>query len=221
MRVGVVGCRFNTLRFLRGLLEDEIPVDKLITLAPERAGTTVSGYCDLIDFAKDRGIDTYVSRRYKWGEREERELGKEQFDIVFCVGWQRLLPAWFLNLSRLGVFGMHGSCYPLPGGRGRSPQVWSILKGAQRYYAHIFRYDPEADHGKNLHQEDFDITSQDTAATLQWKSQIVFSRTLARLWPEIKAGQLKLQDQDSTAQPGYFPQRRPEDGLINWNNPAQ
>ncbi len=219
-RVGVVGCRFNTKRFIEALLDDGIPVDFLITIDPNIESVKNSGYVDLSQFAKDNGIDVYPSEKYAFGEKQKRDLRGQDFDIIFCVGWQRILPEWFLNLSRQGVFGMHGSCYRLPQGRGRSPQVWSIINGADEYHAHIFQYAAGADDGKLLHVETFDITPFDTAASLQVKSQLVFNRTIKNLWSKIKKNRLELTEQPEKVKPSYFPKRTPADGQINWHQGA-
>lgn len=219
MRVGVVGCRFNTMRFLQGLLRDNIPVHFLLTLDQTQADS-VSGFEDFGSFAEKNEIEVYRAANYNLNKKDQCNLAEKKFDIVFCVGWQRLLPMWFLELSRLGVFGMHGSCKLLPAGRGRSPQVWSIILGSKKYYAHIFRYAKGADEGMLWHVESFDINPFDTTSSLQLKSQIVFNRIVKKRWQEIKDGTMQLRPQPY-GKSSWFEKRSPEDGLIDWAQPAQ
>ena len=55
-------------------------------------------------------------------------------DIIFCMGWQRLIPEWLLNDLSVGAFGMHGSNKPLPHGRGRSPLNWSLIQDKNMFH---------------------------------------------------------------------------------------
>ena len=218
IKVAVIGCRFNTKRFILELHQDNITIDTLITLDPKAAKESYAGYEDISSLSKTINSHLLYTPTYNFDDKLKNKIKKNPPDITFCVGWQRLLPKWFLDINRLGVFGMHGSGYQLPLGRGRSPQVWSILEGFTQYHAHIFKYESDADSGLIFHHECFDITPFDTAASLQIKSQMVFNRTLRNRWNEIENGSLMLSKQDSSIKPTYFPKRTSKDGIINWSN---
>jgi methionyl-tRNA formyltransferase len=136
-------------------------------------------------------------------------------DIIFCVGWQRILPNKILNAPLLGVLGMHGSKYKLPKGRGRSPQVWTIIKGSKSYYSHIIQYDSGVDSGKILQIKKVDVTPFDTSADLQIKSQIIFNQYIKKNLYKLEYLISKGKEQKNI-KTHYFKKRVPDDGLINW-----
>ena len=115
---------------------------------------------------------------------------------------------------------MHGSHLKLPNGRGRSPQVWSIISGATTYYAHIFKYSKNADEGEILFVKKIDITIFDTPATLQHKSQLIFNQFLFENKNSLEHTLLQTSSQNDE-ETSWFEKRTPADGLIDWKTVVQ
>jgi hypothetical protein len=135
----VVGCRENTAEFVDRLLSNQCPVAGIVTISQSTADRNkVPSWLDLSgEFGQQ--IPVYVAHSYKLEHPADVEaLSATQADVGFCIGWQRLLPQWFLNRHRNGVFGMHACANRLPNGRGRSPINWSVIEAEQGVQSTFF-----------------------------------------------------------------------------------
>lgn len=211
----VIGCRHNTVELINSMLDDNLPVDAVLTIEPQVSERIdVSGFVD-IQYHIPSNIPVYRATHY--GLKKDRDLLKDlRFKVGFCVGWQRLIPSWFLNQSEVGVFGMHASKYYLPGGRGRSPITWSIIENASVIRATVFKYGTDADDGKILDIADVEITPFDTIHTVQQKARIAFNRIIKKHYNNIVSGTIDWQTfpQD---EPTWYEKRTPASGKIDWS----
>ncbi|HYC02686.1 MAG TPA: methionyl-tRNA formyltransferase [Azospirillaceae bacterium] len=138
-------------------------------------------------------------------------------DIVFVCGWYWLFGAGTLALARDGFFGIHNSL--LPAYRGGAPLVWSIMNGEQTVGSTVFRMGPGMDDGDILLQvavrngPDRDVG--DILAEIEERLAV----ELPDRWRALLAGEARLQPQDEAAA-SYCGQRTPEDGRIEWREPA-
>ena len=48
-------------------------------------------------------------------------------DLLYVVGWSRLVDERVIDVSNVATLGMHPA--PLPRGRGRAPIAWTLIKG--------------------------------------------------------------------------------------------
>ena len=218
-RVAVAGCKHTTLELIVGLEQRGFTVDHAITLSPEQ-GThhKVAGYLDLRPFLESKAIPYSVVKQYSLNSPEDRAaMAALKLDALLVMGWQRLIPAWFLELLSIGAFGMHGSSKPLPHGRGRSPMNWSLIQNKDRFYTHLFRYQPGVDDGEIVAVQIFDITPFDSCLTLHYKNTLSMIALLERSLPALLAGTAKLTPQP-TEGATYYPKRSEEDGLIYWTD---
>lgn len=215
----VVGCRENTAEFVDRLLSNQCPVAGIVTISQSTADRNkVPSWLDLSgEFGQQ--IPVYVAHSYKLEHPADVEaLSATQADVGFCIGWQRLLPQWFLNRHRNGVFGMHACANRLPNGRGRSPINWSVIEGADVLHAHIFRYNDEPDAGDLLSVPQIHIEPHDDIQTLQQKSRAVFSREVIQQWDGLVKGTVSLLPLNSAGEPErFYPKRSEGDGLIDWS----
>jgi methionyl-tRNA formyltransferase len=215
MRIGVIGCRFNTYRFLEQLKRDKIPVNCVITKKYSNNSEAPSEFIDIVPLANLFSAKVFLLDNYTLTDGIIDKVVDQNLDIIFCIGWQRILPTKILRAPSLGVLGMHGSNYKLPKGRGRSPQVWTIINGSKYYYSHIFQYDSGIDSGKILQIKKIDVTPFDTAADLQIKSQIIFNQFIKNNLDKLDYLISKGKKQRDTKS-HYFKKRVPTDGLIDW-----
>lgn len=219
----VIGCRENTAEFIDRLLSSHCPVAGVVTISQSTAERNhVPSWTDLaLEFGAR--IPVYTSDSYKLENPPDlKVLGATSAAVGFCIGWQRLLPQWFLNRHSNGVFGMHACANRLPDGRGRSPINWSVIEGASRLHAHIFRYNDQPDAGELLSVPIIPIEPHDDIQTLQQKARVVFSSEVIRLWEQLLSDRLQLQPlSDSGAQDRVFPKRSEDDGLIDWTWSAE
>jgi methionyl-tRNA formyltransferase len=218
-RVAIVGCKHTTLELLLGLERNGYTVDHLITLSPEKAAEhNVAGYLDLRPVMEQKGIPYTVAAKYNMNSDEDRRaMLALKLDMLLVMGWQRIIPAWFLESLSIGAFGMHGSSKPLPHGRGRSPMNWSLIQNKDRFYTHLFRYDPGVDDGAIVAVQLFDITPFDTCLTLHYKNTLSMIQLASEALPSLLAGTAQLRPQP-TEGASYYPKRTEEDGLIYWSD---
>ena len=218
----VIGCRENTCEFIDSLLRHDCPVNGVVTISRAVADRNhVPSWGDLKqEFGKT--IPVYVSESYQLDRPEDEAwLRKCRGDAGFCIGWQRLLPQWFLDGCRNGVFGMHACANRLPNGRGRSPINWSVIEGATSLHAHIFRYNDQPDAGDLLSAPLMPVEPHDDIQTLQQKARVIFNREVIARWSELVGGNVRLLPLNSSGEPErFYPKRTAEDGLIDWNWPV-
>src|SRR5688572_9713863 len=146
-KIGIAGCKHTTKDLILGLKRNGLRIDHCLTLTPEKAQShEVAGYYDLRVFLDEEQIPFTIANNYNLKSKEDQEkLLPLGLDILLVMGWQRLIPEWYLNALSVGAFGMHGSSKPLPHGRGRSPMNWSLLQGKTIFYTHLFQYKPGID----------------------------------------------------------------------------
>ena len=217
MRVGVAGCKHTTLEFIDGMARLGHGIDQCITISPELGDSqAVAGYMDLRQPLQERGVPVHTTGTYSLREdKDAEELRPLELDLLFVIGWQRLIPDWYLETLSIGAFGMHGSSRPLPWGRGRSPMNWSLIQGENRFMTHLFRYRPGIDDGDIVGVQCFDITPHDTCLTLHYKNTLSMIRLAADLLPSLLDGTAEFHEQDEEGAT-YYPKRTAEDGLLDW-----
>jgi methionyl-tRNA formyltransferase len=218
-RIGVAGCKHTTMDFIVGLQRHGIAIDHCITISPEKGESQeVAGYYDLRPFLDQIGVPHTVARNYSLkSDEDQSRLLALGLDILLVMGWQRLIPDWFLSALSIGAFGMHGSSKPLPHGRGRSPMNWSLIQGKDIFYTHLFQYMPGVDDGPVVGVQMFDITPWDDCHTLHFKNTISMIQLCARHLPDLLTGRARLTPQPKD-EATYYPKREAEDGLIYWND---
>jgi methionyl-tRNA formyltransferase len=138
-------------------------------------------------------------------------------DIIFSFYFRAMLPMSLLACARLGAFNMHGSL--LPEFRGRAPTNWAVLKGATRTGATLHRMQAKPDAGAIVDQCAVPILPDDTAREVFDKVCVAAEIVLWRSLPALLAGTAPQLPNDIT-RGSYFGGRRPEDGRIDWRQPA-
>ncbi len=218
MKIGIFGCK-HTTKFLIESLSKKININYLITIDEDKSKKfDVADYCDLTEIAGKYNIGLYKSKTYNLKRKEDiKYINNLNMDIVFVVGWQRIVPVEILKDLSIGCFGMHGSSMNLPIGRGRSPMNWSIIEGRKYFYTNLFKYDSGVDSGDVLDTFRFDITNRDTSETMHFKNTLAMKYLIERNLDKLLGGthQFKLRKQRDTT-PTYYPKRTPDDSLIDW-----
>ena len=196
-------------------LESGVQISKIIGLNPESVNDLekISGYVDIAEFCNTKGINySYVDKYNLEGESPEDLLGSAE--VVWANAWQRLLPIDFVNYPKLGVIGAHGSCDGITKGRGRSPQNWAILIGADNFKISLFRISEGIDNGAVITTEQFPIEINDTILTSYLKSGISCASGIKKITDNSELIDHAVPQLDN---PEYFPKRVPDDGFIDWN----
>ncbi|MFD1514264.1 methionyl-tRNA formyltransferase [Halomarina rubra] len=138
-------------------------------------------------------------------------------ELLFVVGWSRLVDPAVFDLASVAALGMHPA--PLPRGRGRAPIAWSLIKGLDETALSFFHLVAEADAGDLVGQEPIPIAETDDAGSLYAKV-VEAGRTLIReSYPRFEAGEVPREPQDDT-EATWWPKRVPRHGLVDWTRPA-
>lgn len=135
-------------------------------------------------------------------------------DVVLVSGWYHLIPKKILDVPPYGVVGLHPSL--LPRYRGGAPLSWAIINGERETGISLFYFTDRVDAGDMLGQAAVAIDDADTIATLYDKINVAavgLVRDLVQRWRD--GGSFAGQPQDERAAT-WYPQRRPEDGVIDW-----
>jgi len=138
--------------------------------------------------------------------------------VVFVVGWYWIIDPMALTTAPGGYFGVHASL--LPKYRGNAPLVWAMLNGEERTGVSLFRLDNGIDTGDIVAQKVFSIEPSETIKDVLAKAEIATAELLLTHAREILEGKASFRKQDHTFA-SYCGLRRPEDGQIDWNQPAQ
>jgi len=139
-------------------------------------------------------------------------------DFLFSFYFRQMLATRLLEAAPRGAYNMHGSL--LPRYRGRVPVNWAVLHGERRTGATLHRMEARPDRGAIVSQQAVPILPDDTAGEVFAKVTVAAEIALDACLPALLAGNAPHHDQDP-AQASYFGGRRPEDGRIDWSQPAE
>lgn len=139
-----------------------------------------------------------------------------QPDLMFSFYYRNMLPANILAIAP--AFNMHGSL--LPAFRGRAPVNWAVLHGATEIGATLHEMTIKPDAGAIVAQTAVPILPDDTAFEVFGKVTVAAEQTLWHVLPALLEGRAPRIHND-LSQGGYFGGRKPEDGRIDWSQPAE
>ncbi len=138
-------------------------------------------------------------------------------DVLFSFYYRRMLSPALLATAGRGAYNMHGSL--LPKYRGRVPVNWAIIKGETETGATLHEMVEKPDAGRIVDQQSVPIGPDDLAIDVFHKITDAAASVLRRSLPGLVAGTARLTAQD-LSMGSYFTGRKPEDGRIDWSQPA-
>jgi len=138
--------------------------------------------------------------------------------LIFSFYYRHMLPVNLLAIAKFGAYNMHGSL--LPKYRGRVPVNWAVLHGETETGATLHEMAAKPDAGAITAQTSVPILPDDTAYEVFGKLTVAAEQTLWNVLPAILAGTPPRLPND-LSQGSYFGGRKPEDGRIDWSQPAQ
>lgn len=138
-------------------------------------------------------------------------------DLIFSFYFRQILSPELLKLPPLGGINLHGSL--LPAYRGRCPINWVLINGEEVAGVTLHYMEEKADSGDIISQREVPILWRDNALTLHGKMEEAARLLLQETFPLIKNGTAPRIPQDPS-RASYYGGRKPEDGLIDWAQPA-
>jgi methionyl-tRNA formyltransferase len=169
------------------------------------------------DLAAKARIPVYTPEGFE-DPREIEKLLTLQPDILFSCYYRHLLPQILLEAPPLGAWNMHGSL--LPKYRGRACINWALIKGETETGVSLHAMTEKPDQGDIVDQERVLIPRHYTALDLSLDCASAAGRVLRRSWKNLLSGNPPRTPQNPS-QASYFGGRRPEDGRIDWQAPAE
>lgn len=174
-------------------------------------------FFDISRLTQARGIPTYVI-----GEAGMKDAQLVSFieqlkpDLCVVVGWYHMVPASIRSMVK--CVGIHASM--LPKYSGGAPLVWAMINGETRTGVTLFEFEAGVDSGDIWAQAEIEITPEDTIATLYSRVETIGVTLLEQSLQRWSAGDLKpiTQKEDQRT---LYPQRSPEDGVIDWKWSAE
>ena len=138
-------------------------------------------------------------------------------DAMVVVGYGQIIPQAIIDLPKHGIVNVHASL--LPKYRGAAPIQWSIANGETLTGVTTMRIDAGLDTGDMLLKWETVIDHDEDALHLGARLAEAGADLLIRTLDGIAAGAIAPTPQDNT-QATYAPILKKEDGLIDWNLPA-
>ncbi|MWG36309.1 methionyl-tRNA formyltransferase [Halomarina oriensis] len=214
MRVVFVTHNDLGLACLEELVDLGADVRRVVT-RPQQPG--ISDQTDLSRFASAHDVPLEEVDDVNADAVRER-IAAEDPDLLFVVGWSRLVDPAVFDLANVAALGMHPA--PLPRGRGRAPIAWSLVKGLDETALSCFHLAEEADAGDLVGQRPIPVAVEDDAASL-YEKVVEAGRSLIReAYPRFEAGEVPREPQDDAAAT-WWPKRVPRHGLVDWTRPPR
>src|SRR5438132_5945887 len=216
LRIGWIGFHMEGLPALQAVLERGIPVQAVITLAPEQRAKR-SAAVDYGDVTRRFGVPLYQVADINSPEALAllRELA---LDVVFVLGWSQIIRPPALTSCRLGMIGAHASV--LPHNRGSAPVNWALIRVEKQTGNTLMWLANGVDTGDIIDQVSFTITPYDSCATLYEKVARSNSDMVLRLIPRLLSGERPGHKQALNGE-AISPRRRPEHGGVDWSQDNQ
>ncbi|WP_028081039.1 formyltransferase [Solimonas soli] len=139
-------------------------------------------------------------------------------DFLFSFYYRHMLKAPLLQSVTRGAYNLHGSL--LPKYRGRVPINWAVIRGESETGATLHLMNEKPDNGAIVGQRAVPILPDDTAHEVFGKVLVAAELVLVEQLPRLLDGTATLTPQNLAAGQ-YFGGRKPEDGRIDWSQPAQ
>ena len=181
-------------------------------------------YADIKKYCVSQNIDCMIKHNRKDPNLFKRIKALSP-DLILVVGWYHVLTKPWLDLAP--TYGLHASL--LPNYSGGAPLVWAMINGEKKTGITLFKLvhfspkgmstEAQVDSGPMIGQLSTDIYPDDTIATLYDRIELLGLKLLKEHLPMIANGSAKLLPQDERGR-RVFPQRSPEDGIIDWSLPA-
>jgi methionyl-tRNA formyltransferase len=200
---------------LEELISLDVHVGAIFTFTDEIAQKT-SGAVSFDEIAERYSIPIYKVKSTNNDEVIDK-IRKFYPDVIFVIGWTRLICSAILSIPPLGCIGMHASL--LPKYRGRAPVNWVLINGEKETGNTAILLSEGVDTGKIIAQRKIMISFSDTCQSLYHKVANSGRDMIRELVPKLVSRQVVAIEQDET-DAFEMPKRTPNDGLIDWSKSA-
>lgn len=205
----LVGCRC-----LEALLEAGEKILAVVTHADDP--NEERWFPSVAEFARKNHIPVYMPEKVN-DPSFTSLLAALEPEFIFSFYYRKILKPEILRIPKRGAYNMHGSL--LPRYRGRACINWAVLMGETETGATLHVMDEKADTGDIVGQKEVSIEFEDTALRVTHKVADAAHDLLLDVVPLLREEKAPHVPQNH-ADASYFGGRKPEDGKINWGDPA-
>lgn len=146
------------------------------------------------------------------------ELFQEKdIDLIISVNFNQILRKEIIQIPEKGCINVHASL--LPKYRGRAPLNWAIINGEDKTGVTVHFIDEDIDTGDIILQREIPIKDDDYINDILSQVKEIYPKIVSEAVDRIKKDEVNPEPQKGDG--FYCPKRRPEDGLIDWNNDAE
>ncbi|MBT6012111.1 MAG: formyl transferase [Candidatus Marinimicrobia bacterium] len=214
MKIVFIGTVDFSLHMLKSLIECNVEVVGVVT---DKDCGINSDYADLVPTCEEYKIPYLLTNNVNKQESVDW-IAALTPEVIFCLGWSRLINNNLLNLPPLGVIGFHPTA--LPKNRGRHPLIWALVLGLKKTASTFFFMDEGADSGDILSQQEIIISDDDDAQSLYRKMSETAKKQLLDIVPDLSKGQYQRTQQDHL-RANVWRKRGIRDGEIDWRMSAK
>lgn len=214
MKILFIGAVDFSAYALRKLINMQANVVGVCTLSHSSFN---ADHCDLTPIARDANIPCRITPNIN-DDNVIQWIRERNPDVIFCLGWSKLIREPLLNMPKLGVVGFHPAA--LPANRGRHPLIWALVLGLKETASTFFFMDEGADSGDILSQVKVPIDETDDAGTLYSKVTDIAIQQIEDFVPKLAIGKVSRQPQCAQVA-NVWRRRSPADGRIDWRMSAQ
>jgi methionyl-tRNA formyltransferase len=218
VRVVFIGCVLSSEASLEALLELAPNKVQVVGLMTKKSSTFNADFRDLGKLVKSHQIPVVFVEDLIDDIDQAAWITSLQPDVVFCVGWSKLLGPKVLNATRIGVIGYHPTA--LPANRGRHPLIWARVLGLRETASSFFLMEQDVDSGPLIDQQRVTIDTNDDSAVLYRKINAAIRLQIGRIVDQLNSGHLATRPQDHTSA-NTWRKRGAADGVIDWRMSAE
>lgn len=139
-------------------------------------------------------------------------------DIMITAAYGQILSQEILDVTKHGVFNVHGSL--LPKYRGSSPVQWAIINGEEKTGVTIMKTNIGMDTGDMIAKCEVAIEKQDTVESILNKLSLCGADLLVDVLKTVENGSVRFEKQKES-ESSYYPMLSREMALIDFNKSAK
>jgi methionyl-tRNA formyltransferase len=170
---------------------------------------------EIAEVAQKHNIPLLLPENLNEVKDQLQSLGAE---AAILVAYGKIIPPEIISIFPKGIINIHPSL--LPKYRGPTPIEQAILDGASQTGVSIMQLTPKMDAGAIFAQAAVNLSGDESKTGLAEKLLELGSHIMLGVLPEIMDGKVRPAPQDDS-QATYTKLLRKEDGIVEWNQPAQ
>jgi methionyl-tRNA formyltransferase len=218
LSIAILTTTFNGHFMLQELVLRGLPVNSVVGLNSREFAKLGSERASSKAFSESAGINFFEAESYTLQSESDQNLFDSiDADYLLVLGWQRLVPKKIF--TKFKSIGLHGSDKGISLGKGRSPQNWALIMGAESFEFSAFLITEAVDSGEILGTAKVLITDCDDIQSLHMKVGFEAVKLLESILLEqdFHLLQSKAPIENRKELSEFFPKRLPLDGAIDWN----